>query len=327
MVGSVRTTHTVVRMWDLDGLKRRLTLPVVVAPMFIVSGPELLLASCRAGLVGSFAAGSARSPEELEQWLQRITADVGDAPWAMNVIVLGDHNPGYAAQLEFITEYRPPIVISSLGQPHEIVSRVHAYGGLVFHDVTTLRHAQKAIEADVDGLIAVTAGAGGHTGALSPFAFLPQLRQMWDGALLVGGSITDGSAILAAQALGADFAYMGTRFAATQESNAHAEYKELLLSQTSADIVLTERISGVPASFLRGSIERAGLDPDNLPPLKAPRTPDLPASFKPWRDAWSAGQGVGLIHDLPTVAELTRALLDEYREAVAAVVTDSNPYL
>lgn len=311
----------------IDALKTRLALPVVVAPMFIVSGTQLLLASCRAGLVGSIAAGSARTIEELEHWLQDITANVGDAPWALNVIVLGDHNPAYAAQLDLVSKYQPPIAISSLGQPHDVVARAHAYGGLVFHDITTMRHAEKAIEAGVDGLIAVIAGAGGHTGALNPFAFVPQLRAMWDGVLLVGGSISDGAAILAAQALGADFAYMGTRFAATQESNAESDYKQLLLTQTTSDIILTERISGVPASFMRGSIERAGLDPDNLPPLKAPRTPDLPASFKPWRDAWSAGQGVGLIHDLPTVAELTNRLSIEYRAAATHLAESTRPFL
>lgn len=311
----------------IAALKARLSLPVVVAPMFIVSGTKLLLASCRSGLVGSIAAGSARTVEELEGWLQEITATVGDAPWALNVIVLGDHNPAYAAQLELVTKYQPPIVITSLGQPHDVVARVHAYDGLVFHDVTTLRHAEKAIEAGVDGLIAVIAGAGGHTGALNPFAFVPQLRAMWNGALLVGGSISDGAAILATQALGADFAYMGTRFAATQESNAESDYKQLLLTQTSSDIILTERISGVPASFMRGSIERAGLDPDNLPPLKAPRTPDLPSSFKPWRDAWSAGQGVGLIHDLPSVDDLTKRLIAEYREAATQLGNATKPFL
>ena len=316
-------------MQRIEDLKSRLTLPVVVAPMFIVSGTALLVASCRAGLVGSIAAGTARTPEQLESWLQEVTRELdgSDAPWALNVIVLGDHNPDFVAQLELVSKYQPPIVITSLGQPVDVVARVHAYGGLVFHDVTTLRHAQKAAEAGVDGLIAVTAGAGGHTGSLSPFAFLPQLRAQWNGALLVGGSISDGSAILAAQSLGADFAYMGTRFAATQESNAPDEYKHLLQTQTTADILLTERISGVPASFMRGSIERAGLDPDNLPPLKGPRTPDLPASFKPWRDAWSAGQGVGLINDLPTVAELTTRLVGEYRDAVAAMQRASDVYM
>lgn len=315
-------------MTTITELKAGLRLPVVVAPMFIVSGTTLLVASCKAGLVGSIAAGTARSTEQLDGWLAEIARELDGVttPWAMNIIVLGDHNPDFAGQLDLISKYQPPIVITSLGQPHEIVKRVHDYGGLVFHDVTTLRHAQKAAEAGVDGLIAVTAGAGGHTGALSPFAFLPQLRSQWDGALLVGGSISDGSAIVAAQALGADFAYIGTRFAATQESNAPEEYKQLLLSQTTADIILTERISGVPASFMRGSIERAGLDPDNLPPLKAPRTPDLPASFKPWRDAWSAGQGVGMIRDLPSVEQLTARLETEYRDAVANLGSSTTPY-
>ena len=309
-------------MQRIEEIRKRLTLPVVVAPMFIVSGTSLLIASCRAGLVGSIAAGSARTAEQLEEWLQEITRalDGTDAIWAVNVLVSQSHNPMLAEQLQLIGKYRPPIVITSLGQPGDVVQLVHAYRGLVFHDVTTMRHAQKAIEAGIDGLIAVTAGAGGHTGALSPFAFVPQLRREFDGALLVGGSISDGSAILAARALGADFAYMGTRFAATAESLAHDDYKQLLLTQTAADIVLTDRISGVTASFMRGSLERAGLDPENLPPLRAPFTPDLPANIKPWRDMWSAGQGVGLIHDIPSVAELTARLKSEYDAARLRIV-------
>lgn len=298
-------------------IQSRLTLPVVVAPMFIVSGTALVIASCRAGLVGSIAASSARTPAQLEEWLQEISHELQgtDAAWAVNVIISKDHNPDLVEQLQLVAKFRPPIVITSLGQPGDVVKLVHGYGGLVFHDVTTIRHAEKAIEAGIDGLIAVTAGAGGHTGALSPFAFVPQLRKIWDGALLVGGAISDGSAILAAQALGADFAYMGTRFSATKESLAQDEYKQLLLSHTSADIVLTDRISGVPASFMRGSLERAGLDPEHLPPLLAPRTPDLPTGVKPWRDMWSAGHGVGLIHDIPSVAELTARLVTEYQTA------------
>lgn len=308
-------------MRPVQQLREQLRLPVVVAPMFLVSGPELVIASCHAGLVGSFPAANARTVEVLGQWMQRIRTEVADAPWALNLVVMPTYNPLLPQQLELLEEFRPPIVVTSLGQPGDVVQRVHAYGGLVFHDVTTLRHAEKAIDAGVDGLILVTSGAGGHCGTLHPFVFVPQVRRRFDGALLLAGAISDGAAILATEALGADLAYMGTRFAATQESAADAEYKRLLLGQQSADIIVTDRISGVPAAFMRGSLERLGLDPEHLPPLRGPHQPDLPPHVKPWRDAWSAGQGVGLIDDLPTVAALTERLAREYDEARQALGT------
>lgn len=294
-------------------------LPVLVAPMFLVSGPELVIASCRAGLVGSFPAANARSAEILAQWMGRIRDEVAGAPWALNLVVLPKYNPLLPQQMELLDEYRPPVVITSLGRPNAIVERVHAYGGLVWHDVTTIEHAEKALASGVDGLILVTSGAGGHCGPLHPFAFVPQVRRFWDGTLVLAGAISDGAAILAAQAIGADLVSMGTRFLATAESMAPDEYKDLVVTQESADIIVTDRVSGLPAAFLRGSLQRMGLDPDNLPPLRAPFQADLPEGVKAWRDAWSAGQGVGLIDDIPTVAELSERLQREYASARASL--------
>lgn len=309
---------------NIQQLKDALVLPVIAAPMFLVSGTRLLIACCKAGVVGSIPAGNARTGEQLAQWLEEIRSKLAEfeestgrkaAPWALNVIVVDIESERFTTVMRLIEQYQPPIVITSFGQPGKIAERVHAYGGLVFHDIATLRHAKKAIEAGVDGLIVLTAGAGGHTGVANPFALVPQIRKMWDGAVLLSGSITDGPGILAAEALGADFAYMGTRFAATQESLASDEYRSLLLSQSTIDIVTTERISGVAATFMRGSITRVGLDPDHLPAIKSPRSPALPEGIKAWRDVWSAGHGVGLIEDIPTVAELTNRLKTQYDAA------------
>jgi nitronate monooxygenase len=309
---------------NVADLKSRLVLPVVVAPMFLVSGPELLLASSKAGVVGSIPADNARTVEQLALWLEEIQCELtgfaqstgrDPIPWALNVIVQDESDKRFQDEMALVERYRPPVVITSFGKPGDIAKRVHEYGGLVFHDVATMRHAAKAIEAGVDGLIVLTAGAGGHTGMLNPFAFVPELRQVWDGPLLLAGGIGDGRSILAAEALGADFAYMGTRFAATQESIAHPEYKKLLCSQGSSDVLITDRIAGVNAAFMRGSISRVGLDPDNLPEKKGPRQANLPDGIKPWRDVWSAGHGVGMIDDLPTTLDLVERLTREYRSA------------
>ncbi len=305
---------------DVAELKRRLTIPVVAAPMFLVSGPDLLIACCKAGVVGSLTAENARSIEELTAWLERIARELAGAgataaPWALNIIVRKEATARFADELALIDRFEPPIVITSFGQPGSVAKRVHTYGGIVFHDVATMRHVEKAVEAGVDGLILLTAGAGGHTGTANPFAFVPQVRKVFDGTILLAGGISDGRAVRAAEVLGADFAYMGTRFAATRESMASEAYKALLVSEQMADVMTTDRISGVPATFLRGSIASAGLDPDRLPELSAPRTPALPEELKAWRDLWSAGHGVGLIHDIPPVADLVARLRTEYEAA------------
>lgn len=303
-------------------LKSRLRLPVIVAPMFLVSDPALTIAACKAGVVGAFPSANARSPEDFEAWLLRIERELASssdaAPYAVNLIVRDAGSQRFLADLALIERFRPPIVITSVGPPGDVVRRVHAYGGLVFHDVATLRHAAKAADQGVDGLILLTAGAGGHTGAANPFAFVPQVRRQWDGAIVLAGSIGDGRSIAAAEMLGADFAYMGTRFAATRESVAPAEYKALLVSQGMADVITTDRISGMSATFLAGSLRRVGLDPDNLPPTAGFLKPTIPQHIKAWRDIWSGGHGVGLIDDIPTVAELVQRLEEGYRLATAA---------
>ncbi|QUM74029.1 NAD(P)H-dependent flavin oxidoreductase [Sphingopyxis granuli] len=308
-------------------LRRQLRLPVVAAPMFLVSGPELVIAACKAGVVGSFPTMNARTPAILEQWLVRIERELGEArqagptipvaPYAINLVVQGAGSPRFVADLALIERFKPAIVITSVGQPGAVVERIHAYGGLVFHDVTTLRHASKAAKQGVDGLILLTAGAGGHTGSANPFAFVPQVRRQFAGSILLAGSISDGRSIHAAEALGADFAYIGTRFAASQESMASDDYKALLVSQQMADVVTTDRISGMNATFLRGSITRVGLDPDDLPITAGFLHPTIPAGLKPWRDIWSGGHGVGAIDDLPPVAELVERFAIEYRSANA----------
>jgi nitronate monooxygenase len=283
--------------------------------MFLVSGPELVVAAGRAGLVGAFPSINARSAEELETWLLRIERELEGAPYAVNLIVRGAGDARYEADLALVERFKPPLVITSVGQPHAVAERIHRYGGLVFHDVATLRHAEKAMEAGVDGLILLTAGAGGHTGSANPFAFVSQIRRRWQGAILVAGGIGDGASIAAVRALGADFAYMGTRFAATQESLASPEYKALLVSQAMADVLTTDRISGMSATFLRGSIVRAGLDPDALPERLGVFKPAIPQQVRAWRDVWSAGHGVGLIDDIPSVAELVDRLQGQFDAA------------
>ena len=307
----------------IDELRKQLRLPVIVAPMFLVSGPELVIAACKAGVMGSFPTANARTAEDLEAWLSRIDRELAEAresgvrvaPYAVNLIVQGAGPRGFMADLALIERFKPAVVITSVGQPGPVVERVHAYGGLVFHDVATLRHATKAAEQGVDGLILLTAGAGGHTGSANPFAFVPQVRRQFDGAILLAGAISDGRSIAAAQTLGADFAYMGTRFVATRESMAPEAYRELLVSQQMADVIVTNRISGMNATFLRGSIARVGLDPDNLPDVEGFLRPSIPESIKAWRDVWSGGHGTGSIDDIPPVAELVDRLEAEYRLA------------
>ena len=301
-------------------LRRGLALPVIAAPMLLVSGPELVIAACRAGVIGTFPAANARTVAECEGWLGEIAAALDGqdaAPFGLNIIVRGPESERYEADIALATRFRVPLVITSVGHPGEIARRIHDYGGIVLHDVATLRHAEKAIEAGVDGLILLTAGAGGHTGTANGFAFVRQVRQMWDGLVILAGGISDGHGVAAAEMLGADFAYMGTRFAATRESRAPDAYKALLVSQRMADILVTDRISGLPATFMRGSIKAVGLDPDALPPIAARFQPNLPEGIKGWRDVWSAGHGVGTIDDIPSTEDLVRRLVADYAAAKA----------
>ncbi|WP_236208194.1 NAD(P)H-dependent flavin oxidoreductase [Pseudomonas tohonis] len=301
-------------------LEQRLRMPVVAAPMFLVSGPELVLACSNAGIVGSFPALNQRDSAGFRAWLDEIEAGLqaDAAPFAVNLIV-HHSNPRLQADLAICVEKKVPIVITSLGAVKEVVDAVHSYGGLVFHDVTTRRHAEKAAEAGVDGLIAVAAGAGGHAGTWSPFALVAEIRQFFDKTLLLAGCLNHGHEILAAQMLGADLAYLGTRFIATRQSNADSPYKQMILDARAADIVHTPAVSGVPASFMRQSLEAAGYDLKRLTDKAdinyGEKLKPISDEAKAWKTVWSAGQGVGDIDDLPTVAELITRLDHEYRAA------------
>jgi nitronate monooxygenase len=306
-------------------LQGNLRIPVIGAPMFIVSGPELVIEQCKAGIVGSFPALNARPEEVLGEWLQRINDELDSyrnehpnepvAPYAVNQIV-HNSNTRLRHDVEMCVKYEVPIVITSLRPPEEVVEAVHSYGGVVFHDVINVRHARKAIEQGVDGVITVCSGAGGHAGTTSPFALVKEVREIFDGTIILSGSMSSGSDALAAQAIGADLAYLGTRFIATEEGNAPAAYKEMIVASKSADIVYTPLFTGVSGSYLRGSIENAGLDPDNLPHAdKDTMNFGNDGKAKAWRDIWGAGQGVGTMHDIPPTRELVLRMEQEYREA------------
>ena len=303
---------------DAATLLARLRVPVVAAPMFLVSGPGLVSACCRAGVLGTFPALNQRTTTAFESWLDALEADLepGDAPFGVNLIVHSS-NPRLRADLEVVVAHEVPVVITSLGAAREVVDAVHSYGGLVLHDVTTPRHARKAAEAGVDGLILVAAGAGGHAGTVNPFALVASVRPWFDGLLLLAGGLSTGSDVLAAQAMGADLAYLGTRFLATAEADAASGYREMLVAADATDIVYTPAVSSVPASFLRASLEAAGIDPDadpggvDLTHLTRPGE----GGAKAWRVVWSAGQGVAAIADVPTVATLVDRLAAEYTAA------------
>jgi nitronate monooxygenase len=304
-------------------LAKNLTLPVICAPMFIVSNPDLVIAQCKAGLIGSFPALNARPKEVLDDWLFRIkrelAADPKAAPFAVNQII-HPSNERLEHDMALCVKHEVPLVITSLSAPTQIVPHVHAYGGKVFHDVISVRHARKALEAGVDGLILVCAGAGGHAGTLSPFALVGEIRKFFDGPIALSGSISNGSAILAAQAMGADFAYMGTRFIATPEANAAEGYKQAILDSAAADVVYTPYFTGVHGNYLKKSIEAAGLDPANLPERdKTAMNFGGSTAAKAWKDIWGAGQGVGTIGEVLPTAELVARLQQEYRSAKTAL--------
>jgi nitronate monooxygenase len=295
-------------------LRKKLVLPIIGAPMFIVSGPELVIAQCRAGIVGSFPALNARPQEALDEWLTNIRAAVGEAPFAVNQII-HQSNVRLDHDLDLTIRHRAPIVITSLRAPGDVVKQVHGYGGLVFHDVINIRHAEKALAEGVDGLILVCTGAGGHAGALSPFALVAEVRRIFKGPLVLAGAIGSGRGVLAAQALGADFAYMGTRFIATREANASEAYKQAIVAGSANDIVYTPYFTGVAGNYIKASITAAGLDPDNLPGVDKTAMNFGSGAAKAWRDIWGAGQGVGGIDDVPTVVELVERMQQEYRAA------------
>lgn len=309
-------------------LRAQLTLPVFGAPLFIISRPELVIAQCRAGVLGAFPALNARPQEQLDEWLHQIRealeAGARDqpgappAPFAVNQII-HPSNDRLDRDLAVCQKHRVPVIITSLRAPTGIADAVHAWGGLVFHDVISVRHAEKALEAGVDGLVLVCAGAGGHAGTLSPFALLGEVRRFFAGPVALAGAITTGRAVLAARAMGADFAYVGTRFIATVEANAVERYKQSIVEASAADVVYTPYFTGVHGNYLRSSIVAAGLDPEALPHADKTSMNFGSGSAKAWKDIWGAGQGVGTIGEILPVAGLVARMKDEYQAARQAL--------
>lgn len=305
--------------------QKALAIPAIGAPMFLVSFPPLVCAQCKAGVVGTFPHVNARSSKQFDQWLTEIESVLAGhhaatpsaavmAPYGVNLIVHRT-NARFEPDLAIVVRHRVPVVITCLGHPGKVVEAVHAYGGLVFCDVTGAAHARKSMDAGVDGLICVGAGAGGHASNQSAFSLVREVREFWDGCLILGGGINDGFQIRAAEALGADLVYMGTRFLATQESNAQQEFKQMVVDSGVSDLIYTDRLSGVHANFLKPSLDRFGIDVTILP-AKSPDMSSLTdTTAKLWKDLWSAGQGIATIHDLPTVAELVHRVAAEYDAA------------
>ncbi|MCM3731645.1 nitronate monooxygenase [Fictibacillus nanhaiensis] len=305
-------------------LSNPLALPVINAPMFLVSSPDMVIESCKNGIIGTFPLLNARTSELLENWMIRISEELKQvqqenpaakiAPWGVNLIVHRT-NKRFEEDLELIKKYEPPVVITSLGNPSDVAKIVHSYGGLVFSDVISLDHARKAAKTGIDGLILVCSGAGGHGGTLNPFAFLKAVKEFWDGITILAGAISTGEEILAAKILGADLVYMGTRFIATEESSASEEYRQMLIESTLEDLIYTDAISGINGNYLLPSLQKAGFDIENL------KKKEVDLSFseskaKAWKDIWSAGQGVGSIKKVSTIKEVVDELKTEYKNAL-----------
>ena len=310
-------------------LRDRLRLPVIASPLFIISNPDLVIAQCKAGVVGSFPALNARPISQLDEWLARITEelaahdranpDAPSAPFAVNQIVHKSNNR-LEEDVALCVKYKVPVVITSLGAREDLNAAIHSYGGITLHDVINDRHAHKAIEKGADGLIPVAAGAGGHAGTLSPFALVQEIRAWFDGPVALSGSIASGRAILAAQAMGADLAYIGSAFIATQEANAPQGYKDTIVEASANDIVYSNLFTGVHGNYLRQSIVRAGLDPENLP-VSDPSAMNFGSGgnqdAKAWRDIWGSGQGVGAIDAVLSAGELVAKFAEQYEDAKA----------
>ncbi len=316
---------------SLPKILQNLELPIIGSPMFIVSGPELVIAQCKAGIIGSFPALNARPASMLETWIVRIKAELAQyqkenpdkkvAPFAVNQICHASNNR-LMEDMKTCVKHEVPIIITSLQAPQAVFDAVHSYGGIVLHDVTNIRHTKKALSQGADGIIAVCAGAGGHAGVLSPFALVPEIREIHDGPLLCSGSISTGGSVLGAQAIGADLAYMGTRFIATKEANATPEYKQMIVDSAGVDIVYSSLFTGVSGNYLKKSIANAGMDPDNLPDADKSAMnfgSGGNSDAKAWKDIWGSGQGVGSVHNIPSVQELVDMLKQEYETAKARI--------
>ncbi|WP_301107155.1 nitronate monooxygenase [Sporosarcina sp.] len=306
----------------LKALSDQMVLPVIAAPMFLVSNPELVTACCRNGVIGSFPAPNARTIEQLEEWMIQITTSLEEhagsgqktAPWALNMVTHRTYSR-LPEEVELILRYQPQIVITALGSPSTVIEAVHSYGGLVFADVNSVKFAKKSAQTGVDGLILVSSGAGGHTGNMNSFAFVEAVRQFFDGLIILAGGISTGNGILAAQSLGADLAYMGTSFISTSESMAQVEYKEMVVEAEFDDIVMTDAFTGVHANMLRPSIEKAGLDPEKLKPKATINFSDPQAGTKAWKNIWSAGHGIESVTNIQPAADIIAQLEEQYQEA------------
>ena len=311
-------------------LKDKTRLPVIGAPLFTVSYPELVVAQCKAGVVGSFPALNARPAEKLDEWITSMKKELSEyqeanpdeivAPFAVNQICHHSNNR-LDEDMEVCVKHEVPIIITSLRAPKSVVDAVHSYDGAVMHDVINIRHAKKAIDEGADGLILVCAGAGGHAGTLSPFALVREVREFFDGPIALSGSISHGASVLSAQAMGADFAYIGTRFIATQEANATQGYKDMIVDSSAKDIMYSSTFTGVEGNYLRPSVENAGLDPENLP-FADKNDMNFGTSGgagdnqkKEWKDIWGSGQGIGTLHNVPTVRESVNSMIEEYQQA------------
>jgi nitronate monooxygenase len=302
----------------------RLSIPVIGSPLFIISGLELVMAQCRAGIIGSFPSLNARPLAQFEEWLQRLSTELGpnDAPYAVNLIVHRS-NDRLMDDLALCVKYKVPMIITSLGAREDVNEAIHSYGGIVMHDIINNKFAKKAVEKGADGLIAVAAGAGGHAGTTSPFALIREIREWFDGPLALSGSIATGEAVLAAQAMGADFGYIGSAFIATQEARAVQDYKDMITQSESSDIVYSNLFTGVHGNYLRPSIVKAGMDPDNLP-TSDPSAMNFGSGgntdAKAWKDIWGCGQGIGAIREVVPAAELIARFKREYAQAKARLL-------
>ena len=319
--------------FDKQKLLESLRLPVIGAPLFIVSTPKLVIEQCKSGIIGAFPALNARKEDELESWLINISQELEAfkknnpekkvAPYAVNQIV-HQSNTRLKIDVEMCVKYKAPIVITSLRPPAEVVEAVHSYGGLVFHDVINMRHAKKAISQGVDGIIAVCTGAGGHAGTISPFALIKEIKDIFDGFVILSGSMSNGRDVLAAECIGADLAYMGTRFIATKEANAVDEYKDMIIDSDADDIVYSSLFTGIHGSYLKGSIIKSGIDPENLE-LGDKNTMNFDSSeskAKAWKDIWGAGQGVGSMKDIPNVSDLVDEIEQDYNSTKTKIISN-----
>ncbi|WKA58843.1 nitronate monooxygenase [Planococcus shenhongbingii] len=299
-----------------------LKLPVIISPMFLVSTPKMVIEAGNAGVVGSFPLLNARPIEVCADWLLEVKEALADKPWAVNFICHRGSNKRYSDDLEMIRRYEPPIVITSLGAPADVIDIVHAYGGLVYSDVANVRHAKKAAASGVDGLVLVSAGAGGHGGTLNPFAFIAAVKKFYNGTIILSGALSTGADVAAAKLMGADYAYMGTRFLAAEESDAPEEYKQMVIDSTIEDVLYTDSFSGVPVNVLVPSLIKEGIDPKTLKPREDIDLSHL-VDAKAWRDIWSAGHGVTTITKRETTKEIVDTLIAEYEEGVASLIRNA----